>query len=81
MNHLRLQKKGQLSDLEAKRKTLAIRGDNLQVVILQKVDTIGDPAGIDSLGLKTAADELHDVVVEIGVIDTQINKLRDELYS
>jgi hypothetical protein len=81
MNHIRLQKKGQLSDLEARRKNLIIKADNQLIIILQKAYTDGDSGSIDSLGLKTAADELHEIVVEIGVIDTQINKLRDELYS
>lgn len=80
MNTLRLQKKGQLSDFEARRKTLAIKVDNQLIIILQKANT-ADNAIIDSLGLKTAADELHKINCELLSVDEQINNLRDELYS
>lgn len=81
MNHLRLQKKGQLADLESRRKTLAAKADNAQISILQKVDTVGDASGIDSHGILTAATDLHQIVGDLVIIDTQITKLRDELFS
>ena len=66
--------------METRRKTIAVKVDNLLIIILQKADT-ADNAIIDSLGLKVAADELHQHNCDLRSIDEQINRLRDELYS
>ena len=78
---LRLKRKGQLSDLQAKRKTLEARADNNLIVIISKADTIPDVAELDPQAILTAAQELHENVTAICALDTKIDQILEELHG
>ena len=81
LTDLRLKRKGQLSDLQAKRKTLEAKADNNLIVIISKADTIADVADLDTQSLLTAAKELHDNVTAIQALDNKIDQILEELHG
>ena len=81
LTDLRLKRKGQLSDLQAKRKTLEARADNNLLVIVSKADTIPDVAELDTQAILTAAQELHENVTAICALDNKIDQILEELHG
>lgn len=81
LTDLRLKRKGQLSDLQAKRKTLEAKADNNLIVIVGKADTVADAADLDTQSLLTAAKELHDNVTAIQALDNKIDQILEELHG
>lgn len=81
LTDLRLKRKGQLSDLQAKRKTLEAKADNNLIVIISKADTIADVAVLDTQSLLTAAQELHENVTAICALDNKIDQILEELHG
>lgn len=81
LTELRIKRKGQLSDLQAKRKTLEARADNNLIVIISKADTLPDVAELDTQAIFTAAQELNENVTAICALDNQIDQILEELHG
>lgn len=81
LTDLRLKRKGQLSDLQAKRKTLAAKADNNLIVIISKADTLPDVAELDTQAILTAAQELDENVTKICELDNTIDQILEELHG
>lgn len=81
LTDLRLKRKGQLSDLQAKRKTLDAKADNNLLIIVSKADTIPDVAELDTQAILTAAQELHENVTAICALDNKIDQILEDLHG
>ena len=81
LTDLRLKRKGQLADLQAKRKTLEVKVENNLVVIHGKADTIIDVEKLDTQSLLTAAQELRENVTAICALDNKIDQILEELHG
>lgn len=81
LTDLRLKRKGQLSDLQAKRKTFEAKADNNLIVIIGKADTVADAAELQTQAILTAAQELHETVTAICALDNKIDQILEELHG
>lgn len=81
LTDLRLKRKGQLSDLQAQRKTLAAKADNNLIVIISKADTLPDVSELDTKSILTAAFELFENVTAICELDNKIDQILEELHG